>query len=78
VVDAAAPSIGVYGGGRAEQRYYGRESLRGLVDHLIGVARGEQRPELGPRDARAALEIVLAARASARENRLVPLEGAPA
>jgi predicted dehydrogenase len=80
VVDAAAPSLGVYGAGtgHAEQRYYGRESLRGLIDHLIGVVRGEQRPELGPRDAHAALEIVLAARASARENRLVHLEGAPA
>ena len=72
-VDASAPSMSVYGGGRSEQRYYGRESLRGLVDHLVGVVRGEQPPELGPRDARKALEVVLAARTSARENRLVHL-----
>lgn len=77
VVDAAAPSLAVYGNGRAQQRYYGRESLGGLVDHFIAVMRGGQAPELGVRDARAALEVVLAARTSARENRVVQLEGAP-
>jgi myo-inositol 2-dehydrogenase / D-chiro-inositol 1-dehydrogenase len=77
VIDAGAPSLQVYGGERNEQRYYGRESLRGLVDHFIGVVRGEQSPELGVRDARAALEVVLAARISARDNRVVRLEGAP-
>jgi predicted dehydrogenase len=73
VVDAAGPSLGVYAAERAEQRYYGQESLRGLVDHLVGVVRGAEAPELGPRDARAALDVVLAARISARDNRVVHL-----
>jgi predicted dehydrogenase len=78
VVDAGAPSLAVYGSSdRNEQRYYGRESLRGFVDHFVGVVRGEQSPELGVRDARAALEVILAARISARENRVVRIEGAP-
>ena len=75
IVDASAPSVSVYGNGRGDQRYYGRESLRGLIDHLIGVVRGEQSPEVGVRDARAALAVVLAARISARENRVVHLQG---
>jgi predicted dehydrogenase len=73
VVDAGAPALTVYSGGRAEQRYYGIESLRGLVDHFVAVVRGEQSPELGIRDARAALQVVLAARVSATENRVVEL-----
>jgi predicted dehydrogenase len=73
VVDAVAPSLAIYGGGRAQQRYYGTESLRGLVDHFVSVVRGEQSPELGIRDARAALEVVLAARVAAAENRVVEL-----
>ena len=75
VVDAAAPSLAVYGVGPEQHRYYGRGSLHGLVDHLVGVVRGQQSPELGVRDARAALEIVLAAQTSARENRVVQLDG---
>jgi predicted dehydrogenase len=76
VVDAAAPSLAVYGGSdRPVQRYYGKESLRGLVDHFVGSVRGEHPPELGPRDARAALDIILAARTSAAENRVVQLNG---
>src|SRR5262249_3333696 len=59
-VDAASPALTVYAGGRAERRYYGRESLRGLLDHLVAVVREQQPPELGVHDARAALEIVLA------------------
>jgi predicted dehydrogenase len=73
VVDAGAPALAVYGGGHAEQRYYGRQSLRALVDHLVAVVHGEQSPELGVRDARAALEVVLAARVAASENRVVEL-----
>ncbi|HEX8966965.1 MAG TPA: Gfo/Idh/MocA family oxidoreductase, partial [Chloroflexota bacterium] len=75
VVDAGGPSLAVYAGGRAEQRYYGAESLSRLIDHLVGVVRGTHQPELGIRDARAALEVVLAARKSAAENRLVTLDG---
>ena len=44
VVDAGAPSLAVYGNGRAEQRYFGAESLRALVDHFVAAARGEPRP----------------------------------
>lgn len=73
VVDAAAPALTVYARGRAEQRYYGRESLRGLVDHLVAAVRGDQSPDLGIHDARAALEVVLAARIASAENRLVEL-----
>jgi predicted dehydrogenase len=73
VVDAARPALAVRGGGRTTQRYYGAESLRALVDHFVAAARGEQAPELGPFDARAALEVTLAARIAARENRLVEL-----
>ena len=73
-VDAAAPSLSVYGE-RPTQRYYGAESLRALVDHFVAAVRGEQAPELGPRDARAALEIILAARTSALEHRVVELNG---
>lgn len=75
VVDAAAPALTVYGHGHAEQRFYGVESLRGLVDHFVAVARGQQAPELGIHDARAALEVVLAARIASAENRLVDLQG---
>jgi predicted dehydrogenase len=73
-VDAAAPSLSVYGE-RSTQRYYGAESLRALVDHFVAAVRGEQAPELGPHDARAALEIILAARTSAIDNRVVELNG---
>ncbi len=75
VVDAGAPSLAVYGAGRAEQRYYGASSIRGLVDHFVASARGEIAPELSPRDARAALQVVLAARESAANNRVIHLEG---
>jgi myo-inositol 2-dehydrogenase / D-chiro-inositol 1-dehydrogenase len=75
VVDAGAPSLAVYGNGRAEERYYGAESVRALVDHFVAAVRGEARPELGPSDARAALSVVLAARESARHNRVVHLQG---
>jgi predicted dehydrogenase len=74
VVDAAAPSLTVYGDGHAQQRYYGIESLRALVDHFVAVVRGQQSPELGIRDARAALQVVLAAQVAARENRVVELQ----
>jgi predicted dehydrogenase len=74
VVDAAQPSLGVYGGGRAELRGYGDESLRLLVDHLVGCIRGGQPPEIGPRDARAALQVILAARRAAAEQRVVALD----
>lgn len=77
MVDAAKPWVAVYGGkdGPA-QRYYGAESLRALVDHLVACVRGGQRPEVGPRDARASLEVTLAARIAAAKNRVVmlPLE----
>lgn len=73
-VDAAKPALGVYGGGRAEQRGYGRESVRGLVDHLVGCIRSGQPPEVGPRDARAALEVVEAARIASLENRVVRID----
>jgi predicted dehydrogenase len=73
VLDAARPALAVHGGGRARQRYYGASSLAGLVDHFVGAVRGLQTPELGPRDAFAALEVVLAARIAADENRLVHL-----
>ncbi|MGI9148257.1 MAG: Gfo/Idh/MocA family protein [Chloroflexota bacterium] len=73
LLDAARPALSVQGGGKTEQRYYGTESLRALVDHFVGAVRGEQTPELGPADARAALEVTLAARLAAAENRLVSL-----
>ena len=75
VVDAGAPALAVYGSGRAEERYYGAESLRALVDHFVAAIRGQQSPELGVSDARAALEVVEAARLSAAANRVVQLEG---
>jgi predicted dehydrogenase len=74
VVDAAQASLGVYGGGRAERRGYGDASLRLLVDHLLECIRGAQTPELGPRDARAALQVILAARTAAAEQRVVALD----
>jgi predicted dehydrogenase len=74
VVDAGAPSLAVYGAGHAQQRYYGTESLRALIDHFVAVVRGQQSPELGIRDARAALQVVLAAQVAARENRVVELQ----
>jgi predicted dehydrogenase len=73
VVDAGAPALAVYRGGHAQQRYYGRESLRALVDHFVAVVHGNEAPELGISDARAALEVILAARVAARENRVVEL-----
>jgi predicted dehydrogenase len=73
VLDAARPALTVHGGGRTQQRYYGAESLQALVDHFGSVVRGLQSPELGPRDARAALEVTLAAHVAASENRVVEL-----
>ena len=74
VVDAAKPSLSVYGtNANSTQRYYGAESLRALVDHLVAVIRSQQRAELGPYDARAALEVVLAARMAADQQRVIPL-----
>jgi len=75
VVDAAAPALSVYGTESPTQRYYGNESIRSLIDHFIGAVRGELAPELGPRDARAALQIIFAAQTSATENRVVELQG---
>jgi predicted dehydrogenase len=74
VVDAAQQSLGVYGGGQAELRGYGDGSLRLLIDHLIDCVRSGQTPELGPRDARAALQVILAARTAAAEQRVVALD----
>jgi predicted dehydrogenase len=73
VVDAAKPALTVHGGGRTDNRYYGADSLRGLLDHFVACVRGTQQPELGPRDARAALEVTRAARIAADENRVVGL-----
>jgi predicted dehydrogenase len=75
VVDAGAPSLAVYADGRADQRSYGTNSIRALVDHFVATVHGEVAPELSPRDARAALEVILAARESAAGNRLVQLKG---
>jgi predicted dehydrogenase len=73
VVDAAQPWLEVSGNGRSERRFYGDESLRLLIDHLVSSIRDQHTPELGPRDARAALQVVLAARLAAAEQRVVPL-----
>ena len=70
VVDAAKPALQVYGQSSVG---YGTDSLRGLVDHLIDSVRDGRAPEIGPADARAALEVTLAARRSAAENRIVHL-----
>ncbi len=75
VLDAARPALAVHGSGRTQQRYFGAESVRALVDHFVGAVRGLHSPELGPRDARAALEVTLAARLAAAENRVVELPG---
>ncbi len=74
VVDAAQQSLDVYGMDRAELRGYGDASLRLLVDHLVACIRTDQTPELGPRDARAALQVILAARIAAAEKRVVALD----
>jgi predicted dehydrogenase len=74
VVDAAQQSLGIYAGGRAELRGYGDESLRLLIDHLVACIRTGQSPEVGPRDARAALQVILAARTAAAEQRVVRLD----
>jgi predicted dehydrogenase len=74
VVDASQQSLGVYGMDRAQLRGYGDESLRLLVDHLVACIRTEQTPELGPRDARAAQQVILAARIAAAEQRVVALD----
>jgi len=74
-VDAAAPALSVYGTHSQTQHYYGAESLRSLVDHFVGAVRGELAPELGPRDARAVLRIIIAAQTSAAENRVIVLDG---
>jgi predicted dehydrogenase len=74
VVDAAQQSLRVYGDGRAELRGYGDESLRLLVDHVVACIRSGQTPEVGPRDARAALQVILAARIAAAEQRVVALD----
>jgi predicted dehydrogenase len=74
VVDAAQQSLGVYGMDRSQLRGYGDESLRLLVDHLVACIRTGQSPELGPRDARAALQVIVAARIAAAEERLVALD----
>jgi predicted dehydrogenase len=74
VVDAAQPSLGVYGMARPERRGFGDASLRLLVDHLVACIRAEQSPEIGPRDARAALQVILAARTAAAEERVVALD----
>lgn len=74
MVDAAKPWVGVYGGsGGAHNHYYGGDSLRALVDHFVACVRGGQQPEVGPLDARASLEVTLAARVAAAENRVVTL-----
>jgi predicted dehydrogenase len=78
MVDAATPGLLIAADGRAEQRSFGRASLRALVDHFVAAVRGEVLPELGPRDAAAALQVIVAARASAAANRVVeipPLSG---
>jgi predicted dehydrogenase len=77
VVDGAAPALAVYGE-RAVQRSFGADSIRVLVDHFVAAVRGEQAPELAPLDARAALRVILAARTSAAENRVVELTGGDA
>jgi predicted dehydrogenase len=74
VVDAAQQSLNVYGSDRAERRGYGDESLRLLIDHLVACIRTGQSPEVGPRDARAALQVILAARTAAAEQRVVKLD----
>ncbi|MBV9578741.1 MAG: Gfo/Idh/MocA family oxidoreductase [Chloroflexi bacterium] len=74
VVDAAQPSLGVYGAGWAERRGYGEHSVGLLIDHLVGCIRSGQTPEVGPRDARAALQVILAARLAAAEQRVVALD----
>lgn len=73
VVDASKPALTVSHAGRAEQRYYGADSLPGLLDHLVACVRGDSPPEVGPKDARAALEVVLAARVASDEDRVVEL-----
>jgi myo-inositol 2-dehydrogenase / D-chiro-inositol 1-dehydrogenase len=78
IVDAGSPGFTVHGDGRSTRRFFGASSLRALVDHFIGAARGEHAPELSVRDARAALEVVLAARTSAAEKRVVQLQGGSA
>jgi predicted dehydrogenase len=70
VVDAAKPSLQVYG---APRTFYGQESLQSLIKHLVDCVRAGAKPELGPADARAALAVTLAARRSAAENRVVRL-----
>lgn len=70
IVDAAKPALQVYGEPAVT---YGGESLRTLVDHLVACLRRGDAPEIGPADARAALEVTLAARASAAANRVVYL-----
>jgi predicted dehydrogenase len=74
VVDAAQQSLGVYHKDRPELRGYGDTSLRLLVDHLVACIRADQTPEIGPRDARAALQVILAARTAAAEQRVVALD----
>ena len=74
-VDAAAPALAVYGTHEAPWRSYGAESIRALIDHFVAAARGDVTPDLGPADARAALQIIDAAQRSAAENRVVHLSG---
>jgi len=70
VVDAARPALDVYGAPRA---FYGTDSIGALTDHVVQCLLDGRQPEVGPRDARAALEVVLAARESAAQNRVVEL-----
>ena len=65
VVDAGAPSLAVYGNGRAEQRYYGARVDRAPWSITSSPRRAATGARIGPRDARAALEVILAARESA-------------
>jgi predicted dehydrogenase len=74
MVDAAKPGLSIYGGtGSTRHEYYGADSLRALVDHFYAAVTKTQAAELGPADARAALEVALAARMAARDQRVVSL-----
>ncbi len=74
-VDANRPRWVSYGRSGASAIKYGPDKLYDTVDHFVGCVLDGGEPMCSAREARATLEVTLAALESARENRAVRLGG---
>ena len=72
-LDANRPSWTAHGRSGTTNLKYGPAQMDSLIDHFVTCILEDRTPMCGPRDARNALEITLAALQSSRENRVVKL-----